>query len=501
MPNGLIDTNRMRSRISPRGTKTGGGLFDRGRDRVRETQQQLLARNIQEPVTSGLELGTNVLSSFMLGRSLRSQQQQVDELQNVFNTGISKLKEIADRPADTPEMQKQKLTDLREAENSLINQIPREFQNKELISQISGFRKDFLTGEKLFKPEDDDEQNLAKQYGLSPKKAIEAIAVAKDITSASTIRGKGFANVVGPILERMAQGKTADEIMDEARFAGQSPLFRGTIRDAAQQLTTVLPVSIQKPTMDRIDDTLEKGKLNVTRSLMKRLAFKNMTADESKAVKGSERTVEFLDEIEKDLKEFERKGGDTNIFTGTLEEIAGKVGEVKNKELRKVAVKILAARQKYRRAMTGVAFSPGENLEYDKIFPSIAKTQNFNSAAIEGLREVLQGDVDFFLSSAIGEDAYDKLFKQNPLTIADLQRLEQPTTAPATVPVSPTPPATPITPATSAVAPAVSPTPTIASTAPAAREGKMLIIAPDGTQAYLDKEDAQRAIQKGGRLG
>ena len=219
---------------------------------------------------------------------------------------------------------------------------------------------------------------------------------------------------LNPILQRMADGENIDEIADDLRLAGQSPEFSGAIRNAAQQITSDWTDKKTQTAFDKLDDLVTGDNVTATQDFLKKLAIDGAGVEQGKQIMGQERTVDFLDEIADDLKAFEDAGGDTNIFTGTLEEIARKAGLVKEPELRKVAVKITKARQQYRRAMTGVAFSPGENLEYDKVFPDINKTAEFNTAVINGLRESFRGDVDFFYGFMMGEDAYGEIFKQSP---------------------------------------------------------------------------------------
>ena len=247
---------------------------------------------------------------------------------------------------------------------------------------------------------------------LSPSQITAGNKLAKDIYGSSAIKTEnGYNKFVIPILRRMQDGESIDDISDSLRLEGQSLEFTGVIRDAAQQITSKLSTTQTEAVFDKLDDVVSKGDIGDTLNFLKKMAIENSAGgtEQAKMIMGQERTVEFLDEIYGDLQAYENTGGDTNIFTGTLEEMAKKVGDVKDEELRKIATKIMKARQQYRRSMTGVAFSPGENLEYDAIFPSISKTMNFNTATIDGLREAFRGDVDFFYRFAMG-DAYDEIY-------------------------------------------------------------------------------------------
>ena len=246
---------------------------------------------------------------------------------------------------------------------------------------------------------------------LSPEQKTAGGVLAKQVYG--TIKTKDqIENFLNPILQRIANGESIDEISDSLRLQGQSPEFTGTIRDAAQTITSDMTAKKTETVFDKLDDLIGRDDLGAARDFLKKTAIESAGMEQGKQVMGQERTVEFLDEIADDLKSYEDAGGDTNIFTGTVENALAKAGTVRDPELRKIAVKITKARQQYRRAMTGVAFSPGENLEYDKIFPDINKTAEFNSAVIDGLKEAFRGDVDFFYGFQMGNDAYNQIFKQ-----------------------------------------------------------------------------------------
>ena len=248
---------------------------------------------------------------------------------------------------------------------------------------------------------------------LTPQQRTAGTALAKKIYGSSAIKTAiGIETFVNPILQRIAAGETVDDISDDLRLQGQSLEFTGVIRDAAQQITSKLSANKTQTVLDKIDDLIGRDDTGALRDFLKKASIDAAGIEQGKQIIGKERTVKFLDEIANDLKAYEEAGGNTNIFTGTLEDISKKAGGVKDPELRKIAVKITKARQEYRRAMTGVAFSPGENLEYDAVFPSISKTAAFNSATTEALREAFRGDVDFFYGFQMGENAYDQIFKQ-----------------------------------------------------------------------------------------
>ena len=213
------------------------------------------------------------------------------------------------------------------------------------------------------------------------------------------------------ITDLMGGGKTADDIEDLLRFAGQSELLTGNFRDAIESVTTELGTEKRNNVIESFERRLDEGNEESAKEFLMKSAIDSFGTEESKSVRGTKRTIEFLDEIENDLKILESNGIDTGIFAGTTEKMLSKVGEVGEPELRKVATKIAAGIQKYRRAMSGVAFSEPESREYKQMFPSIDKVDEFNTSVIKGLRETMQGDFDFFMSNAMGSAPYQAIFQ------------------------------------------------------------------------------------------
>jgi len=251
-------------------------------------------------------------------------------------------------------------------------------------------------------------QSKTAQTKLSAEDQVKARTLARRLYG---VRGAEMG--LPGIYRMMEAGDTIDQIEDKLRFAGQSAQFVGTMRDAAQTILMGAPEKTAQTSMDYIDDLVTRGDTEGAKQQMKRLVLKQAGVDDQRTVVGKERTIKLLEEIQGDLNRFEALGGNTNIFTGKAEEVAKKVGTVVNPEARKIATKIAAAVQNYRRSMTGVQFGMPENLEYKAMFPSIERTANFNTATIAGLREVMQGDLDNFYGMAMGENNYNELFKKD----------------------------------------------------------------------------------------
>jgi hypothetical protein len=249
-----------------------------------------------------------------------------------------------------------------------------------------------------------ESKNIASPEGLTVEQQINARTLARKLYG---VKGAEFG--LPAIYEGMRSGKSIDQIEDDVRYASQSKEFVGPVREAAQSILINTSADKAQTSMDYIDDMVQKGNVEGAKQQLKRLARAQSGVDDQRTIQGKERTVKLMDEIQDDLNKLESAGVNTNIFTGTAEQVAAKVGTVKNPELRKVATKISAAVQNYRRSMTGVQFGMPENKEYQLMFPQIGRTANFNTANINALREVMQGDLDNFLLPDHGRGKLSKV--------------------------------------------------------------------------------------------
>jgi len=283
-----------------------------------------------------------------------------------------------------------------------------------------------------FKAQDSRAMKGIYQYDASTGKATQTDSIPKDSVIKDSPAGKSKLSVdkrfqgralarklygvrgaekgLPDIMEAMEQGIGIDEIEDKIRMGRQSEGFSGEVRNAAQSIYMNTSSGISEKAMDYIDDYIQTGDMEGAKNQLKKAAKDTSGTEQKKNIMGKDRTVEFLGEIQDDLNELEQRGVNTNIFTGSVEEINKKVGRVNDPALRKVATKIKVAIQTYRRSMSGVAFSVPESQEYADMFPSIGRTQNFNTANISALREVISGDLENFYSRSMGQDNYNKLF-------------------------------------------------------------------------------------------
>ena len=218
---------------------------------------------------------------------------------------------------------------------------------------------------------------------------------------------RGSERILPSIVRYMKAGNTIDQIRDEMRYSQQSENFSGPAREVMQNIYAGKGGKSVDAQFDYFDDLLDKGDPKAISNFLKTSAIKSVGTSEAAQVRGTERTLNFINEIETDLDNYEQRGGDTNIFSGTAENFRKKLGYVKDPEMRKIAEKIHAAIMKYRRSMSGAAFSVPESAEYESLFPSTTKTGALNTAVIDALKETFSGDLKNFYTITMGENGYN----------------------------------------------------------------------------------------------
>lgn len=278
--------------------------------------------------------------------------------------------------------------------------------NLDKIRQHPGLDVNLGTAEATYKTSSGIGKDVADVFGLTSEQQLQGRALARKVYGRDAKYG------LPAVYEEMRKGKSINTIKDSLRYAGQSPEFSGSIRNAAQQIMAGKASHIKQSTFDDLDDLENDAERQ--KSYLKRIAVNLSPVEIQNKITGKERTVELLDEIKGDLDILEKNGIDTNILSGTYEEVQGKLGEVANPQLRQLITKINTAIYNYRKDMSGVAFPDKETRDYKRIFPGGGKTKELNMANINGLKNVFSGDVEYFYKRSMGSDNYNKLFGEEP---------------------------------------------------------------------------------------
>lgn len=155
---------------------------------------------------------------------------------------------------------------------------------------------------------------------------------------------------------------------------------------------------------------MQSGDFVAAKNYIIRQAMANAPADQQNQAVGRTQAITALKDIQGLLEQAKANGNATGLVEGNVQDIAEKFGKQGNADLAYIGNRIASILQTYRRAMTGVAFSPGESAQYEKIFPSTTKNGDLNTTKISALIDSLNSNNKATIGFYIGDSNYDKLF-------------------------------------------------------------------------------------------
>jgi len=216
------------------------------------------------------------------------------------------------------------------------------------------------------------------------------------------------------ILERLSEVRsvnpdvTIEDITDELRLRGM-----GISDEAIQDSLTNLGLSGTdfERTLEAVGDSLSTGEVDKAKETIRLKALQSVSAEEAKQERGNRRVVAALEDIDEIINEFSDKGGDLNLITGGVEKLEQNILKTTgNKELARIGARIKPVMLRFRKDITGVAFSPQEQADIASLFPDISKTIEYNQVIMDSLRESIKLNSDMFLIDTIGQQNFDELF-------------------------------------------------------------------------------------------
>lgn len=130
-------------------------------------------------------------------------------------------------------------------------------------------------------------------------------------------------------------------------------------------------------------------------------------------------------DLQKNINAYYDAGGDTGLLSGTFENVANKLGQVKDPNKVAIATQVAVSLQAYRNAISGTAYSNQEGQQINSIFPGINKSHGLNDAIIKGRLTADQSLIDGIYKTALGAKTYDALKAADkasqPVTVESLK--------------------------------------------------------------------------------
>jgi hypothetical protein len=160
-----------------------------------------------------------------------------------------------------------------------------------------------------------------------------------------------------------------------------------TLATLADSATINMPGTRAPRFIGTINRLAEQGNTNEVKRMIRLAAIEGELADDKRQITGRGDAAASLDSIRDGLRKLKAAGVNTNILTGSVEDVARKLGTSSDPRLVRISTQIRDAFITYRRALTGVAFGPEEGRDYEKLFPNYHNQLPVNEAILDGLSD------------------------------------------------------------------------------------------------------------------
>lgn len=282
------------------------------------------------------------------------------------------------------------------------------------------------------------------QYQASVQKEQDAIQKAQQILSGDFIPKAGEKDAV--VSRAIAIAKENGYVPEGESIKGLDQTFEDFVKrkqdeagmtiadteslrpefDAKQQTLKAFDAAIKnqaggitpqrfKVFQSNVLDAIKSGDLNAAKDRLMTGAFRSEQANERKQFEGVNNINRQLDNFGTKLNQYIAAGGNTGLFQGSIEDMAQKIGEIKDPKLRALASSMRVALNDYRQSVTGAAFTESEAKMYDEMFPGISKSPELNKALIEGLKSGFEAKKDGLIRTTLGGEAADAFTESIPV--------------------------------------------------------------------------------------
>ena len=266
-------------------------------------------------------------------------------------------------------------------------------------------------------------KNLERQPFAKTVEALRAWSYAKPVTDEFTQTDKEQLIDQFDGWHLTGSGKQGNEIESINEALEMIPIG---VRQALIQVTSDTLPNSQRIKINGMRDSWENDEAvgdtnyNFTKSYLASLALDKTYEAERKWVLGREQMQVALGVIEDQLTELKDAGIDTNLITGTMEEIYQKLGTTTHPKLSKAITILRMAIFAYRSAISGAAFTESEARSYVELFPGIGSTFENNMAAIDGMQTITAANSGLFYNTYLGFSGASFIANRKVATIDEL---------------------------------------------------------------------------------
>jgi len=204
------------------------------------------------------------------------------------------------------------------------------------------------------------------------------------------------------VMEGVAQQNATTAAAKTNPRTGLDAEIPSDYQNAFERAVLSIPATRRGPKVELANRLFKEGNLPELRQVIMQAAIEGENVDTKNQVLGRQATVAALNDAEAILKQLAAKGVPTNILSGSMEDLARKLGTSTNTEYVTLGNQLAGTLIQYRRAATGVQFGEREGAEYAKMFPNYKNTLPVNEALIAGLKGAMAANDKAYWTHKLG---------------------------------------------------------------------------------------------------
>lgn len=205
-----------------------------------------------------------------------------------------------------------------------------------------------------------------------------------------------YATAKGTAAGKAAGTTTAGGGTYNGDYAATIDLTAGAVKGATDTQRQAVTASLQ--------NDIANGDYASAWTTIQQQTKESLSGTNSTRMENAQNLDSTLGDLKDALQAYADAGGNTNILSGTEDNIQTKIGALKtDPQYAALAVQLDSAYQNYRLMLTGANFSQAEASAYASVLPSKSNTLALNMAKIEGAQNAANSTIDGFVKAAVGQ--------------------------------------------------------------------------------------------------
>ena len=198
------------------------------------------------------------------------------------------------------------------------------------------------------------------------------------------------------------KGMSYDQLAEKI---GTAQAETGNFASTIDTAVSFEPATLQKSTKQQLGQLIAKGDYKGVQTRIANAVSKGLTGENKTNFDSKRNALPAIEELTSKLQAYADAGGDMGILKGKSEDVAAKLGQVKDPAFKALATDLKISLQAYRQNVSGAAFSPQEAKEYASVNPTGNKSLNLNISILDGMKSNFQRQVNGTIDTMVGEGA------------------------------------------------------------------------------------------------